>query len=370
MHRELPTAEEAKKKDMGKEDMKRVNIHIVHSMKGGCGKSTCALFMALKAACGQDIKDRSPHVLYVDADFKGSAMMKILFRVEKSEDMNVISQNERQGGLISGGTGDDKADSSGLQHIFAVPDNYCADKTLSNYLNGSPLTAPDIIFRSCSYSETEKKKTGEDAEPGKEIYINGFVDFILSSASAESKDWFRYMPGKIAAGIYCVRMETLLWSILKMGKINKEQRGTYSDIVIDMPPGYDEYSDILLDILRDIAKSEDDIRLCYYGVTTEDLGHRALTEDNLNKMMSYTEKYKPFFSVNLVLSAVSSADFAEFTQSEKEVFSKWIKREGNANGKVYEIKYSESYHRFCRVEEEKGFVAAVEELLQKVTEAI
>lgn len=351
------------------EGTKTVNIHIVHSMKGGCGKSTCALFMALKAACGQDIKDRNTRVLYMDADFKGSAMMKILFRAEKSGDMSVISRNERRKGSFNDDRAEDEeTGSSGLQHIFAVPNNYSADKTLSNYLrNNSQLPAKDIVFHSCSYSEIAKKGSEEDGEQGKEIYINGFVDFILSSASAESKDWFRYTPGKIAAGIYSVRMEALLWSILNYGKVNNERRCVYSDIVIDMPPGYDEYSDILLDILRDIAKKTDDIRLHYYGVTTEDLGHRALTEDNLKKMMSDDEKHKPLFSVNLVLSAVSSADFTALTQTEKEIFLKWVKREENENGRVYNIKYLDSYHTFCRVEEEKGFSAAVEEVLQEIT---
>lgn len=351
-------------------DKKEVNIHIVHSMKGGCGKSTCALFKTLQIACKQDENDKKAHVLYLDADFKGSAMAKILFREGGSADGEVTFKNERLSrvlGLAGGGGTVVK----GLQYRLAVPDNYNPDKTLSNYLkDNSQLFMRDIIYQSCLYYKEDKsgmEELDETSVGRKEIYINGYVDFILSSAASKSKDWFRYRPGKIAAGIYGVRMEALLHNILNHGKINRRRRGSYSDIVIDMPPGYDEYSDILLDILRGIAEKEESIRLHYYGVTTEDLGHRALTEDNVKKMMPDAEKYKPLSSVNLVLSEVSSTDFSVITPDEINNFKKWVEQTGNEDGKVYKNEYSEPYHNFCRKEEESGFAVDITNVLQEIT---
>lgn len=338
-----------------------VNIHIIHSMKGGCGKSTCALFKAIQTAFNQDIDDEKAHVLFADADFKGSAMTEILFHRDGVYKFNEISN------LGKG---------KGVHHELAIPDNFNNYITLSDYLrDSSKYSITDIICHSCSY-ETESKeadeKGTEGTEEGQEDFtslkqeknINGYIDFILSSVSSESKDWFRYMEGKIPAGVYRWRMDTVIRNVLKMGTVNDEGIGTYTDIVIDMPPGYDEYSDILLELLRGIAEEEENVKLHYYAVTTQDTGHNVLARDNIAKMIKADSKYKPFASVNLILSAVSSEDFGNLTNIERTVYGSWLKADGKINGEVYENKYSKSFHEFCRMGNIRDFEQDISKVLE------
>lgn len=369
-------------------EKKKVNVHIIHSMKGGCGKSTCALFKVIQTAVKQGIDDNKAHVLFIDADFKGSAMTEILFNrgnkkdndtdysdresKAKQNEVNKLSEIKKDIKESLSGAKAEKGD--GQHHILAIPDNFDYYITLSDYLIDSPkYSIMDIICHSCSY-ETESKEAdvGKDSEEDEasgvkqKYYINGYIDFILSSTSSESKDRFRYMEGKIPAGVYRWRMDTVIRNILKVGYINDEGVGTYTDIVIDMPPGYDEYSDILLELLRDIAKEEKNVNLHYYAVTTEDIGHNVLAKDNVEKMIKADDKHEPFASVNLILSAVSSTDFVSLVDKERAVYRSWLDADGKSNGKVYENKYSESFHIFCR----KGNIGEFEQDISKVLEEI
>lgn len=386
---------------MAKEN-EEINVHIIHSMKGGCGKSTCALFKALQIAQRRGIKDRKAHVLFLDADFKGSAMTEILFHSRnlsgqaedspgKREQEQKSHEREQVQKLheleIKFGKG--MPQGTGVQHQLAIPDNFDDYITISDYLrDSSRCSISDIICRSCSYQPIEKDQTKagandsiDDSLPPVQGYsINGYIDFILSSADSESKDWFRHTQGKIAAGVYSYRMDALLRNLLIRGVVNQERIGDYWDIVIDMPPGYDEYSDILLELLRRIAKEDEKLKLHYYAVTTEDIGHKFLTMGNLKKAIGDDTKYKPFFSVNLILSDVSHTDFSILTdqskgkdeaeekkkEKEKEIYWSWLEEDSNPNGKLYVNAYSESYHGFCR----KGILGEFEQNINEVLKDI
>lgn len=348
---------------MAKEERNEVNVHIIHSMKGGCGKSTCALFKALQVAQSKGIKGRKVRVLLLDADFKGSAMTEILFhRRNLSGEAENTSDHRKQarqlheleekfkGSIIQG---------TGMKHQLAIPDNFDKYITVSDYLkDSSRLSISDIICHSCSYEPAEKDQLstgGEDSQDksssSEQVYaINGYIDFILSSADSERKDWFRHTQGKIAAGVYSYRMDALLRRLIIRGVVNDEEIGDYSDIVIDMPPGYDEYSDILLELLRRMAEENAKLKLHYYAVTTADIGHKYLTQGCLKKVIGAHTRYKPFSSVNLILSDVSSADFPDLTDKNKEIYRSWLEGNVNPNGKVYRNRYSTSYHAFCREE--------------------
>lgn len=381
-------------------EKEEINVHIIHSMKGGCGKSTCALFKALQIAQRRGIEDRKAHVLFLDADFKGSAMTEILFHsrslsgpaedsLGKREQEQKLHERKQVQKLheLELKFGDRMTQGTGVQHQLAIPDNFDNYITISDYLrDSSRCSISDIICRSCSYQPTGKDQTRtgdndstDNSLPPEQGYaINGYVDFILSSADSESKDWFRHTQGKIAAGVYSYRMDALLRNLLIRGVVNQERIGDYSDIVIDMPPGYDEYSDILLELLRKIAEEDEKLKLHYYAVTTEDIGHKFLTMGNLKKAIGDDTKYKPFFSVNLILSDVSHTNFSILTdeskdkdeekkkEKEKEIYWSWLEGNSNPNGKLYVNVYSKSYHSFCR----KGVLGEFNQNIKEVLKDI
>lgn len=361
-------------------DTKEVQIHIMHSMKGGCGKSTCALFKALQLACARDMSDETAHVLYLDADFKGSAMMEILFRLSQTDEVIARKEKEIFDALQESAKKNinaaniKTAPGSLMQHIFAVPGNFDENKTISNYLkDSSQLCVKDIILHSCSYAKNVKPdESAEDAsgvrdDKETDKSLNGFIDFILASTSPASKDWFRYGTGKINAGIYTYRMKSLLHKLLKIGCVNDESIGDYSHIVVDMPPGYDEYSEILLDILRELAAENRKVKLNYYGITTEDRGHKKLTEDNLRRLNGEATGYKPLDTINLVLNSISTADFKDISEEDKRIYQAWLPHGEETTGKVYRCEYDSNYHSYCRDAHENGMAINLENVLKELT---
>lgn len=359
-------------------DKNAVDVHVIHSMKGGCGKSTCALFKALQIAQEQGIEDKKAHVLLLDADFKGSAMTEILFHRKKLSEETEGSLEEREQvqkfNELEKKFREKMTQGTGMRHKLAIPENFEQYITISDYLkDNSRYSINDIICRSCSYESTEKDQAKGGAEeneadlvPEQTDAINGYLDFILSSANSESKDWFRHTHGKIAAGVYSYRMDVLLRNLLNRGRVIEGRPGDYWDIVIDMPPGYDEYSDILLELLRKIAAENTVVRLHYYGVTTEDIGHKILTQGSIKKAICENTRYKPFSSVNLILSDASHTDFLKFADKEKEFYRSWLEGGSSPEGKVYANTYSESYHRFCREGTMGEFEQNIKEVLREI----
>lgn len=372
------------------DNKKEVNIHIIHSMKGGCGKSTCALFKAIQTAFNQVIDDKKARVLFIDADFKGSAMTELLFNRDKLEDTEpknvkkeTLKLREVEENIENNLHGNAAMKGLGKYHRFALPNDFDHYITLSDYLRDSSKYAiSDIICESCSYESigttltnpVANQDTDINAEqpnsipnPEQPYFINGYIDFMLSSASSESKNWFRYMEGKISAGVYRWRMDTIIRNILKIGAINDESVGTYTDIVIDMPPGYDEYSDILLELLRENAQKESKrLKLHYYAVTTEDIGHTTLTKNNIKGLIADDVKYESFETVNLILNAASIEEFKDLVDDQKENYRNWLKLDNAIKGKLYLNENSESYHKFCRTGKMGEFEQSINDVLKKI----
>ena len=72
-----------------------IQIHIVNSVKGGCGKTAFSLFTALDLAYQdreenlKNIKDAA--IIWIDADFRGTAS-KTLFYGETEQEFNVMQK--------------------------------------------------------------------------------------------------------------------------------------------------------------------------------------------------------------------------------------------------------------------------------------
>lgn len=337
---------------------KTVQFHIMHSMKGGCGKSTCALFKALQLS--QDNLTEPANVLFLDADFRGSAMQPLLFREKKGpQDSSKIMASAEAFTKVLSKMPSTPTKGDGLKHMLALPDNYRPEYTLSLYLKDTTVAFGTIIQRTFSYQTEKSEKIDSDVvgvtDP--EMKMNGYIDMILSAAASESKEWFRYGQGKITAGIFVYRMRNLLESILCHNKMQEDDdyRGQYSDVVIDMPPGYDEYSDILLELLHELAKKHNNIKLHYYAVTTEDIGHITLTKSNIRDLISDSTGYKAFDTVNVILSCLNQGEFDNFTEED---LNKWKGLLGS-KGKIYQNIYASSFHAFCRVPEAPGFEIGV-----------
>lgn len=341
---------------------KQISFHMMHSMKGGCGKSTCALFKTLQLAKERNISTERAEVLFLDADFKGSAMQPLLFRnAQDVQDKEMTSRAETVAEVRKKMS--TLAVGNGLRHTIAIPNGYRPEDNLSRYLKEGDVAYNTLVQKTFSY-HTNPNPNREAEMPDSEMLMNGYIDFILAAADSESKDWFRKYHGKIGPGIFIYRMEDLFKKILYHNAIaprdnDKSGRslGQYTDVIIDMPPGYDEYSDMLLDILRNLATEDKRIKLYYYAITTGDIGHRRLAKDNIEKLCGPETKFRAFAKVNAILSNPYSAKLVPGTQ-EKNNYDPRIKNQIQElkdslkrKGKVYLNEYNASYHDYCTIPE-------------------
>lgn len=323
---------------------RKIKVHIMHSMKGGCGKSACALFKAMQIAVKSEINNRKASVILIDADFKGSAMQKLLFGDTKVEENSYQKLIEGHSGHVVRG--------KGVVHRLAIPNGYSENKNLNRFLKDKNLTFVEILNRSFSYDTTPSNV--EEGPSSEEFKINGFLDFVFSASSNEDKELFkRGAQEALAIGIYTYRMSVFLRQVLEYGKVPGEEGGQYSDLVIDMPPGYDEYSDLILEELRRLAAGKKNIELHYYAVTTNDLGHIHLTKNNVTNKVKKDTYHKPWDSVNVVLSCMRKNDFEINDGKMQEVNNDVLKlcelvSKGEKKGKIYKCNYEDNYYKFCR----------------------
>lgn len=364
------------------EQKEEIHFHIIHSMKGGCGKSTCALIKTLRLAnialgkLTSITGKEDAKVLFLDADFKGSAMQALLFRstereskeqsetttLEEQEGAKTTSDAETVAGVLKRVT-DSLGKGEGLRHIIAIPDRYRTEDNLSQYLREPDVTFSSIVQKTFSYvigmrENSDLNENGTDGVTENNILINGYMDFVLAAVDSDSKNRFRNHYGKIAPGVFLHRMKGLLEQIsyhkarsVADNERTKKPLGQYEDVVIDMPPGYDEYSDMLLDILRKMATKDERIKLHYYAVTTEDIGHMRLTIDNIEKMFEYKTEYKPLDEV----SAVLNNPFSESKQFGVVAVNSIKSVLHSEKGKLYRNYYNASYHEYSTINEKSEF---------------
>lgn len=334
--------------------IEEIRFHIMHSMKGGCGKSTCSLFKALQLA--HENAEGQARVLLLDADLRGSAWQPLLFRDD------AVAKNESREAVLSKMSGSASA-GMGSTHTIAIPDGYREQDNLSRFVQDMDFPMEKLRQETLSYAI----QPDPAASSGETCVINGYLDFILAGAKSSDKTEFSLQnhTGKLAPGIYINRLGNLLNYILRVNATEapdndrkRRYNGQYKDVVIDMPPGYDGYSDIVLDLLRRLAAEEDRIKLHYYQVTTEDIGHMALALKNIKKVCALRTDVKSFSTVNAILnnpfSGVSSDAAAYGIRVESNVSS--LREALGTRGRVYRNEYNSSFHEYSTITERQEFI--------------
>lgn len=239
----------------------KMQIHIIHSVKGGSGKTAVSLFKALTLA--QKVEESQARVLYLDADFTGTALKAMIYgeseeafqwintvTLETFEDDIVLSAQTTIGDGLS---------------AFTYGKAYQRE-TLNSYLLKKVNSIDDILVNGGIY----QKSDSDDADMAKDmvnfqIELEGRVDFIFSSHTAADKQEFHcvgeaedYPP--LVLGQFKNRMTRLIKQIYNYnpeGGKSGEKRGIYDYLIIDMPPGEDDYSRALLKCLQKFKKENE-----------------------------------------------------------------------------------------------------------------
>lgn len=323
-----------------------VTFHVVHSVKGGCGKTAFSLFTALRLAAeaaetaektrktAVGAKEDRARVLLLDADFKGSGLKTLLY----SKDQETFDVN-REMRLEDFEEKEKSGINAGINYLLfrrAYQKN-----NLNDFLTGKCHSISEITAE----SGVIPKKRGKPAEEANGF--NGYLDFIFCSPRMKDRDLFSYANASqpaISVGRFRIKARELLEQISACKDAAGE--GQYKHVVIDMPPGYDEYSDVLLDVLRHFCRDDKEKKICYYAVTTGDRSHLDAMRENVEKVLQGSGDCRDCDRVCVVFSEVRRDEFEK--ESPRDCADKYC---AGLRDRITLQKccYQEEYYDFCRM---------------------
>ncbi len=350
---------------MAKDKKEKIQIYVVNSVKGGCGKTAFSIFKAMELAKEEREEDKNkkpeeikPSVIWLDADFKGSATKALLYGQNK-EDFNgmnkdnTIEAKKKKEKERDPGANLYEAAVNNVANRLCFHENYVR-YTLNDYLREKITQIDKMIIAGYVYGEYEQENYELNTKE-RVGCINGLIDFIFASSSIQDKKIFNYGSGSSAVeiGRFTYRMRTLLSKLFQMGSTrtkagvgaNDKVYG-YKHIVVDMPPGDDVYSNALLQVIRQLAAEQEDyeIEIHNYLMTTNDRGHRFAMLESMQDTHAYLEKCKRKETTYVVLSEVREKEF----DNQKPCMDQIAKQNNENETKVLINKFQEQYYKFCR----------------------
>lgn len=293
---------------------KGVVYNIVDSVKGGSGKTTFAITLSiiLNRYLNESSINKETSSCLIDMDIQGTALLYLLYGKtfldipEKEKDFKFL--NDR---VIAVGEDEETAKK------FIYP--FCFEKSSENYF--------DVIF--CDPRTESKKK--------------------FRSMSNQN-----YSP-------------EVLYSTFRMGLANmlsgmkRQNPYNYSQIIFDMPPNADGYSDAVYDIMLkkdySVLGKEDACNL--FLLHTLDMGQRQATLDYFSELASL-ENFHKFNKIFFVFN--DWCGYKKAGQEDKGLFNEAVLYEraqihnklGMANSstllkKIYFVglQFNEEYYRIC-----------------------
>lgn len=256
------------------------NFHVVRSVKGGSGKTTFALHKVVDLAKKNEDEKK---VLYVDADVHASETRNLLMA-----DIPQVKGDKNSEPICIQGTPffvfyDGQYLSS--RHTNIEEMKKCFRHTLNSFMHPykgyyskeSELAVKGIL-KIPEANITEDMKNNDTYELSDKFDKLGEAHFIFSDPSPYGRNVFgslyqSYGKSAISAGAYIAKMKVLFKYIIEDG---------FADVVLDMPPGSDAFSEHLMDCLIRFANEEDYRNECsvnIYYVSTRDCAHiRSATE--------------------------------------------------------------------------------------------
>lgn len=217
--------------------------------------------------------------LYFDMDIMGSSIESILWgdRFVGTKDINGSSSVSKWNyNPTHNGMDILPYEHNGVRYPKRAS-RYLNDIVEEQYLTEDLITSLEFVIGYKDDANTIKDL--ETNEATKVPNIKAWVDMIISDPSYTVKSKFRGNSdntGEINVGEFRYQMHKLLKII------NKSTEITYKDIVFDMPPGGDRYSECLYDIL--LKKEEysiDSGNIDIYHMTTLDNSHIDATVERV-----------------------------------------------------------------------------------------
>lgn len=294
----------------GDDDSKcKRRIHLVHSSKGGCGKTftaiTYAMYLSHKYAYGDGatsgFDSSAKRVLLIDCDFRGAGVETQFLNTfayptweNYERDHRLYTEAYNAGNAVNQGK---------LVCIKKASEffNRCMIRNETPFLNA--CISEMRMYRFMPHPVGKERDICEahpEMDASKELRI-GF-DVMFADSSADAKRAFlansNRLDGSIVNCSYFKRsFETMLVDLL-------EKRPEYTDIIIDMSPGTDEYVDCIMDVCLSGSLAKDN-RVILHAVTTSDVPHmRAMEEYLANTIAQRTLRQHEYKEIRLVINEI------------------------------------------------------------------
>ena len=289
-----------------------MNFHFVHSIKGGCGKSTIAMALAMelnmknnKLPEEKDEKKKEKEIFkpiierkttscVVDVDFRGTGLEASLFSyITATGQKFIFDDNDDEKVPIS------KKDLMDIDLNVVKNTAYYNDSLISHaYYN-------DSIFTKIKYEKHKEEGIPESIDNHRYFAF----DICFANPSQHSKNKFVTYKTKTNGSLinhsYFKKSFEKFINFLCMKDADGNER--YKDIIFDLPPAYDDYIreifDVVLDVKGKIAEKKPEVKL--YIITNFDMGHIYANMQYLKEMITnYTFKNKLFDNVNIIINDI------------------------------------------------------------------
>lgn len=349
---------------MGNNTKDIITIHVINSVKGGCGKTAFSLFKALELAAGKEDNSSGSNteeasVIWIDADFTGTASRVLFYGKDESSfrtinGMPIEKLKEEVPGVFGAPSYSDRNQLSfGKKYV-----RY----TINDYLKENIHGYEKMIIHGYAFYKEKMEPADESADGNKFSYgINGAIDFIFSSPDMENKRLFNYgeyIP-TVEIGRFTYLMKALMTNLIEIGRTStktseqSKRISGYKHVVIDMPPGDDAYSGALLYMLRQLAEERTEakdygIEICLYTLATSDRGHKYALAESLRDVLKIRKRYKHKETVYAVLGEIRNG---EFDTSALDGYKKQIEeidKEEEEKIQIILCKYQQNYYENCR----------------------
>lgn len=335
-----------------------MKFHIVHSVKGGSGKTTYSLLKAIDLATPTE-KHPHPKVLYFDADFKGTAIKTLIYGKDVTAFSSIQNLHFYDDIVMKSGQG-----ISYMQGKFVFKKEYVAN-TLNDYLHKKETNLTDVLVK----GGFEGVICTEEHEDSSEDGLIANLDFVFSSPFSEQKSMFscasdRNELEQLDLGIYYKRMQKLFGEIKSCG---------YTDVVLDMMPGEDNYSKELLRVINEFntCDKKGEVQVYFYAITTNDLTHIDAEFEAMAYRLRTRSKWKPYEKYIIVFNRLRDDEFLASLETCCTQLKEMLEaRNKDVLDRVFytSCKYHHSYYEFCRKSEQKEFDYSLEEKIEKLLE--
>lgn len=287
------------------------NYFLVHSIKGGCGKSAVALLSALSLS---DSNNKLNKTLLIDMDLAASATHKLY-------DFTAYSNP----------TGTE----SGIRSEIINHSSNDYKLSLNEFLNNEVYDIENLI------NQIEYKWNKKDSE----ILIDSKIDYIFANSSTSNPGRFRYNAGNTSSNYLDIG------EFRKMSNyfLNLIYNAGYNHYIFDMPASSNEYSYFIFQQLYELKKKDTDNKLYLFLVTTDDKAHLETTKKYLMDIFEGKSKAPRYEKIFIVINEILSFTEGKIEEIKKD-FIEFIKENNLVD--IFEITgiifngFQESYYGF------------------------